>query len=1048
MPHVELGTLLRHLRTLAGSAPAADDSDGQLLERFVARQDEVAFAALLQRHGPMVLAVCRRHLASEHDAEDAFQATFLVLARKAASIRRPDSVAGWLHGVAHRTAVKLRSATAVRRRHEAQARPATPDDPLQAITLRELEMLLDAEVRRLPPRYREPFVLCCLQGQSKPAAARALGWKEGTVSGNLARARDLLRGRLTRRGITLSGGLAAVWLGEGTAGAALPTALTAATLQAAVSRAAGTSTAATLADGVVRSLGLGKLKTAALLMLLAGLLATGGVLAYQANRIIPPPDQAKPAADLADAAGPDVNQPAPEYEAAPLPNEPRRLLSASGQVVDSQGKPVVGAAVYLREWAHMRAIQFVDKKGIQDILAQTTTDAQGRFAFKDVPALRWPDGERNVGVYWFPWEVLVIAPGHGLAWKQLTPHNQRQPLTLILPAEARFEGRVLGSGGKPLAGAQVKVQEIGPLDQRPHENIGTPCYLDLQWSQLPPPVRTDGEGRFVLRNLPPNRRVTITLDAAYHLHDYVYAATTREPQPKVVERTYSHENGVQKEHVRELPAHTAPFSVTLRPAHRVRGQVVLADDGKPVAGAWVGLISPEGYHEVRTDRGGRFDFDGCRPGEYELYVLAPTNAEYLSLRDTLTIPAERAEVERVVRVQRGTAVRGRVVDEQSGQGIPGVQLQARRKAAPGEEAFGGGPIVGLAQTGPDGRFQVHVPSGKRRLVLAGSVPGYLISDPNYGRESDLDPRYVQSVDVRPNQPPAEVAFRLNRGLVLTGRVLDPEGKPVGGAQVRTQHKAQERLWSAMVYTDAQGHFTLGGLTAGQQYVLDVTVAKRPILARVVVPTVKNQKPAPLEIRLEPAATLALRVVDENGKPVPDAVVDFQLPVGDDRNSFWIITDFADGNGRFNIPCLLPNVDYTLIVWAPGYTGTDRQRVRAEPGQTCNLGDVAIWTADQSVAGVVVDRAGKALEGIVVSAGPVGLNPVYKGFGTTLTDRQGRFRILGLPRGLLLLNAHPRTAPGEHADPEKTVRAHVQAGTQDVRLELPVAGGKPADEDRP
>jgi RNA polymerase sigma factor (sigma-70 family) len=159
MAHAQLGSVLRHLRTLAGASPPADDSDARLLERFITHEDEAAFATLLQRHGPMVLAVCRRHLPCEHDAEDAFQATFVVLARKAVAIRRPDSVAGWLHGVAHRIAVKLRIAAAVRRRHEAQARPRPTDDPLQAITVRDLEMLLDAEVRRLPPRYRQPFVL-------------------------------------------------------------------------------------------------------------------------------------------------------------------------------------------------------------------------------------------------------------------------------------------------------------------------------------------------------------------------------------------------------------------------------------------------------------------------------------------------------------------------------------------------------------------------------------------------------------------------------------------------------------------------------------------------------------------------------------------------------------------------------------------------------------------------------------------------------------------------------------------------------------------------
>jgi RNA polymerase sigma factor (sigma-70 family) len=210
MPPSHLNRVLRYLRRTVepnGSEP----SDGELLGRFVVGREEIAFATLVRRHGAMVLGVCRRIL-SDHDAEDAFQATFLVLARKAESVRKTQSVASWLYGVALRVAQQARSAAAIRRRYEEKTNPRpAPSDPLEEAEWRELRPLLDKELAQLPEKYRAPVVLCYLEGKTNEEAARLLGWTKGTVSGRLARARDLLRGRLLRRGLALSaGGLAAL----------------------------------------------------------------------------------------------------------------------------------------------------------------------------------------------------------------------------------------------------------------------------------------------------------------------------------------------------------------------------------------------------------------------------------------------------------------------------------------------------------------------------------------------------------------------------------------------------------------------------------------------------------------------------------------------------------------------------------------------------------------------------------------------------------------------------------------------------------------------
>src|SRR5262249_49253650 len=185
MPTARVRTVLGHISQLVGTPPAGDLTDGLLLQRYTSDGEKAAFAALLQRHGRLVWGVCRHVLRHDQDAEDAFQATFLVLAHKASSIRKQESVASWLYGVAYRTAMKAKTNAAKRRAHEKWARLRAREGPLAGAAWRELQAMLDDEVNRLPEKYRAPFVLCCLEGRSRSEVARALGWKEGTVAGRL-----------------------------------------------------------------------------------------------------------------------------------------------------------------------------------------------------------------------------------------------------------------------------------------------------------------------------------------------------------------------------------------------------------------------------------------------------------------------------------------------------------------------------------------------------------------------------------------------------------------------------------------------------------------------------------------------------------------------------------------------------------------------------------------------------------------------------------------------------------------------------------------------
>jgi RNA polymerase sigma factor (sigma-70 family) len=264
-------------------------SDRQLLERFLRRHDEVAFEALVQRHGPMVLGVCRRVLGNEADAEDAFQATFLVLARKAQSVVKPELLAGWLFGVAWRVARKARAQVARRRKIEADGGPApmSPPDPLQEVALQEMRVLLDEELQRLPRKYQAPLVLCYLEGLTNQEAARQLGWPIGSMSYRLARGRQMLRDRMGRRNRSLAPFLLARLLDAGPGQAVVPSGLVQQTVQTALAQAAGKAGlvppfVADLANKASKAISSARYQWLFLLAILAVLALGATALAYTA----------------------------------------------------------------------------------------------------------------------------------------------------------------------------------------------------------------------------------------------------------------------------------------------------------------------------------------------------------------------------------------------------------------------------------------------------------------------------------------------------------------------------------------------------------------------------------------------------------------------------------------------------------------------------------------------------------------------------------------------------------------------------------------------
>lgn len=323
----------RQLERLFTSGTVTGLSEGQLLDRFVTRQDEAAFEALVARHGPMVLGVCRRMLRDPNDVDDAFQATFLVLVRKAGSLRQRELLGNWLYGVAFKIAVRARAT--VSRRHASE----TPD--VEGLAQRPSnggpEPALHEEVHHLPEKYRLPVVLCYLEGLTHDEAAARLSWPVGTVKGRLARARELLRSRLVRRGVTVASMAALPVLLSRDASAAVSPVLLNTTLQAAAHVAAGkavgvgltSANALALSDGAINATMITNLKITAVTLGIGILFAGAGVSAYQQSGRGSGVGGATDVANISAATG--------HAETTPVANPPDDLRRAmEGQIASSE----------------------------------------------------------------------------------------------------------------------------------------------------------------------------------------------------------------------------------------------------------------------------------------------------------------------------------------------------------------------------------------------------------------------------------------------------------------------------------------------------------------------------------------------------------------------------------------------------------------------------------------------------------------------------------------------------------------------------------------
>jgi RNA polymerase sigma factor (sigma-70 family) len=477
MASAQLDKVLHRLRDWRDNQALGEVSDTQLLERFTARREEAAFTALLRRHGPMVLGVSRRILHTVQDAEDVFQATFLLLARKAGSIRKQSSVGCWLHGVAHRLALRAKQQRTCRRVHEKRAADMR-DTATTATNWPDVQAALDRALDALPEKYRGALILCYLEGLTHADAAQRLGCPLATLRSHVARGRKLLRERLIKHGLTLSSTGLVLLLVANTASAVTPPTLAKSTAKAALAFAAGQQAAAIcstsvagLVEGGLRAMLLRKIKIAGVLMLATTFVAAACGLAPSLRA-----DAKQQAAD----AKPQAAQEAKSRAAAD------DTIAFRGRVVDPDGKPVAGAKVAF----------IADDKGA--FVPQLSSDHEGQFTLR-IPRPRTVINPRH---------VLVVAPGFGMDWES----EHQTDATFHLVPDLPIVGRVVNLEGKPVAGATVAVHDVragrpGAFDgllrnwkktaqEQEEAAQAGPLYLEPRWTGPGVPHR-DRPGREV-----------------------------------------------------------------------------------------------------------------------------------------------------------------------------------------------------------------------------------------------------------------------------------------------------------------------------------------------------------------------------------------------------------------------------------------------------------------------------------------------------------------------------------------------------------------------
>ena len=959
---------IRQLRRTLAAQQTDEQSDEQLLLAFMGRRDDGAFAALVRRYGPMVLNICRRVLGHEQDAEDAFQATFLVLSRNAAALRNKTSLASFLYGIAYRTALKAKQSAARRRKHERQAVSRPPADPAAELSWREVRMLLDEEIARLPEIYRSVFILCSLEGLSREESARRLGLKEGTVSSRLTTARKRLGQRLARRGVELTAVLAATTLAVSPT-SALPTGLMATTVKSVLdekSLGAVSAKIAALADGAIPSALLSKIKIATIVWLTVSLLATAGAWTYRTLAI--------PQASEQPAESPAPYQPVAAKTAQTPPPENGDLVTVMGRVLDPDGKPVKGARLY---------VPFLREE-------RGTTDADGRFRVR-VP--RWAPNHRWTEVL-ANWSTSLVAraDGYGLAWADVPSQGQPGELTLRLVKDQPIHGRIVNTEGKPLTGVRVRVVEVVSMGKERLDKLlpgWKDSYNNAYWlarqdgtlalSESFLSTTTNRDGQFELRGVGEERLVQIQASGGGIAQDLLYIVTrpSFDPAPinKAVQQRFP-QQGRGRGNPPQL--YGATILYVAGPGRAIEGVIREAGTGKPVPGMTVAaLVSMIDYAYALTDSQGRFRLDGL--AKQQKYWIQTEPSGLGSWMGTAAIVPD-AEGLRTLKVEltvaRGVVVTGQVIDQATGKGVPS---QVRSAPLP-ENKYCKKPGYDLYRypeqntpTDAHGRFRlVVVPGPSVLLVQASAVDrlgdGTPVNTFTQAEFSAEDRKYVSVrsdlsggrllrtandkdvylghhhacmvLDLAQDAGPIHREVLLERGGTLTVHLEDGDGKPLTGCQAGG---LTDQRWPTFALKEAS--CTVYALRANHPRQLAFVHPQRRLWGLL---TLRGDEKEAITVRLKPTGSMTGRVLDAVGQPLAGVRVTIDIMGNEAARSVdtqlrWQRESIRTGaDGRFRIDSVVPHLEHNFILTkSKTYLVIDPpfDLPKVQSAQTLDLGDM-------------------------------------------------------------------------------------------------------------